>query len=118
MLTAEEIESAEVVDVAEEIEPPRSPWADLTEPADGWEPELSSLLGCPGAHGARRLAAEHGLSGEGSSSSGMSAESRRSDTAEPAENCRPIDRNSISRLKPFSMVQFENFLVRVARLFI
>ncbi|XP_044374400.1 uncharacterized protein [Triticum aestivum] len=49
---AEETESAEVVDVAKEIEPPRSPWADL-EPADGWEPELSSLLGCPGAHGTR-----------------------------------------------------------------
>ena len=49
---AEETESAEVVDVAKEIEPPRSPWADL-EPADGWEPELSSLLVCHGAHGTR-----------------------------------------------------------------
>lgn len=46
-----------------------------TEPADGWETELSSLLGCPGAHGAGRLAAEHGLSAECSSSSDMSDES-------------------------------------------
>ncbi|XBJ01472.1 hypothetical protein VPH35_021115 [Triticum aestivum] len=46
-----------------------------TEPADGWETELSSLLGCAGAHGAGRLAAEHGLSAECSSSSDMSDES-------------------------------------------
>ncbi|XBJ01473.1 hypothetical protein VPH35_021115 [Triticum aestivum] len=66
---------AEVVDIAEEIEPPWSPWTGWTEPADGWETELSSLLGCAGAHGAGRLAAEHGLSAECSSSSDMSDES-------------------------------------------